>query len=126
MTEDDRGERRRLGAVVLAVLISQVLLYPGVPALVVALGAPAGIDAGMWFLVAEFAAFVSFAVVWGAASDALGRRVPLVVVGALGGAASYVALAALPGLGLGFEAALLVRVVGARSPSARSRWRSRS
>jgi MFS family permease len=112
MTDDDRGDRRRLGAVVLAVLISQVLLYPGVPSLVVALGAPAGIDAGMWFLVAEFGAFVAFAVVWGAASDALGRRVPLIVVGALGGAASYVALAAVPALGFGFEAALFVRVVG--------------
>jgi len=85
MTADDRDDRRRLGAVVLAVLISQVLLYPGVPDLVVALGAPAGIDAGMWFLVAEFAAFVSFAVVWGAVSDALGRRVPLIVAGALAG-----------------------------------------
>jgi len=112
MTADDRDDRRRLGAVVLAVLISQVLLYPGVPDLVVALGAPAGIDAGMWFLVAEFAAFVSFAVVWGAVSDALGRRVPLIVAGALGGAAAYVALAALPTTGFGFEAALLVRVVG--------------
>ncbi|OYR58112.1 MFS transporter [Halorubrum halodurans] len=112
MTSDDRGDRRRLVAVVLAVLISQVLLYPGVPALVVELGAPAGIDAGMWFLVAEFAAFVTFAVVWGAASDALGRRVPLVVAGALGGAAAYAALAAVPRLGLGFPAALLVRVVG--------------
>ncbi|WP_066416236.1 MFS transporter [Halorubrum aethiopicum] len=112
MTDDDRGDRRRLVAVVLAVLISQVLLYPGVPDLVVELGAPAGIDAGMWFLVAEFAAFVTFAVVWGAASDALGRRVPLVVAGALGGAAAYAALAAVPRLGLGFPAALLVRVVG--------------
>jgi len=110
--EADAADRRRLGAVVLAVLISQVFLYPGVPDLVVALGAPAGIDAGMWFLVAEFGAFVTFAVVWGALSDALGRRIPLIVVGAFGGAASYVALAALPGSGLGFEAALLVRVVG--------------
>ncbi|WP_050032863.1 MFS transporter [Halorubrum halophilum] len=112
MTEDDRGDRRRLGAVVLAVLISQVLLYPGVPDLVVALGAPAGIDAGMWFLVAEFGAFVTFAVVWGAASDALGRRAPLIVAGAFGGAASYVALAAVPEFGFGFRAALAVRVVG--------------
>ncbi len=108
----DRGDRRRLGAVVLAVLVSQVLLYPGVPDLVVALGAPAGIDAGTWFLAAEFAAFVAFAVVWGAASDALDRRVPLVVVGAVGGAAAYVVLAAVPRLGFGFGAALLVRVAG--------------
>ena len=108
----DAADRRRLGAVVLAVLISQVLLYPGVPDLVVALGAPAGIDAGMWFLVAEFGAFVTFAVVWGALSDALGKRVPLIAVGAFGGAASYVALASLPGLGLGFETALVVRAVG--------------
>jgi len=111
-TEGDRADRRRLGAVVLAVLISQVLLYPGVPDLVVVLGAPAGIDAGMWFLVAEFGSFVAFAVVWGAASDALGRRSPLIVAGALGGAASYVALAAVPELGFGFRAALAVRVVG--------------
>ncbi|QAU12428.1 MFS transporter [Halorubrum sp. BOL3-1] len=111
-TETDTGDRRRLGAVVLAVLVSQVLLYPGVPDLVAALGAPAGIDAGMWFLVAEFGAFVTFAVVWGALSDALGKRVPLIVAGAFGGAASYVALASLPGLGLGFEVALLVRAVG--------------
>ena len=112
MTADDYEERRRLGAVVLAVLISQVLLYPGVPALVVALGAPGGIDAGMWFLVAEFGAFVAFAVVWGAASDALGRRSPLIVAGALGGAASYLALTTLPEVGLGFRTALAVRVVG--------------
>ena len=112
MTTGDREDRRRLGAVVLAVLISQVLLYPGVPALVTALGAPAGIDAGTAFLVAEFAAFVAFAVVWGVASDALGRRIPLVVVGAFGGALSYVALAMIPRVGLGFEAALAVRVVG--------------
>jgi len=110
--DPDAADRRRLGAVVLAVLISQVLLYPGVPDLVVALGAPAGINAGMWFLVAEFGAFVTFAVVWGAFSDALGRRIPLIVVGAFGGAASYVALASLPGLGRGFETALLVRAVG--------------
>ena len=111
-TRRDRRERRRLGLVVLAVLVSQVLLYPGVPNLVVALGAPAGIDAGMWFLVAEFAAFVAFAVVWGVLSDALGRRVPLVVIGAIGGGVSYLALTAVPALGGGFEAALLVRVVG--------------
>jgi len=79
---------------------------------VVALGAPAGIDAGMWFLVAEFGAFVTFAVVWGAASDALGRRAPLIVAGALGGAASYIALAAVPEFEFGFRAALAVRVVG--------------
>ena len=112
MTTQDREDRRRLGAVVLAVLISQVLLYPGVPALVVELGAPAGIDAGTAFVVAEFAAFVAFAVVWGVASDALGRRIPLVVAGAFGGALSYVALVAVPWFGLGFEAALAVRVVG--------------
>ncbi|GAB6877913.1 MFS transporter [Halorubrum gandharaense] len=112
MTTTHDEDRRRLAAVVLAVLVSQVLLYPGVDDLVVALGSPGGIDAGMWFLVAEFSAFVAFAAVWGALSDALGRRVPLVVLGAFGGAASYLLLTALPGLGVGFEVALLVRLVG--------------
>jgi len=104
--------RLRLGVVVWAVLVSQVLLYPGLDGLIVALGAPGEISAGMWFLVAEFGAFVAFAVVWGAASDALGRRTPLVVAGAVGGAASYLLLASLPTLGVGFRAALVVRVFG--------------
>ena len=104
--------RLRLAVVVWAVLVSQVLLYPGLDGLIVALGAPGAISAGMWFLVAEFAAFVAFAVVWGAASDALGRRVPLVVAGGLGGAASYLLLTLVPTLGVGFGGALAVRVVG--------------
>jgi len=104
--------RIRLAVVVWAVLVSQVLLYPGLDGLIVALGAPSEISAGMWFLVAEFAAFVAFAVVWGTASDALGRRTPLVVAGAVGGAASYLLLASLPALGVGFVGALVVRVAG--------------
>jgi MFS family permease len=50
--------------------------------------------------------------VWGAASDRLGRRVPLVVAGAVGGAAAYVALAASVALGVGdFRTALALRFV---------------
>ena len=104
--------RLRLAVVVWAVLVSQVLLYPGLDGLIVALGASGEISAGMWFLVAEFGAFVAFAVVWGAASDALGRRVPLVVAGAVGGAVSYLLLTLVPTLGVGFGGALAVRVVG--------------
>jgi MFS family permease len=95
-----------------AVLVSQVLLYPGVSDLVRALGGAGDVRAGMWFLVAEFAAFVAFAGVWGAASDAVGRRRPLVVAGALGGACGYLVLAAAPTLGLPFAAVLVVRVLG--------------
>ncbi|WP_185911771.1 MFS transporter [Halonotius roseus] len=104
--------RVRLAAVVWAVLVSQVLLYPGLDGLIAALGAPGGIRAGMWFLVAEVAAFVVFAVVWGAASDSLARRTPLVVVGAVGGAATYLLLPQLPVLGVGFGGVLLLRAVG--------------
>jgi len=104
--------RLRLAVVVWAVLVSQVLLYPGLDGLIVAIGAPRAIQAGMWFLVAEFGAFVAFAVVWGAASDALGRRTPLVLAGAVGGAVSYLLLALLPTLGVGFRGALVVRVLG--------------
>lgn len=104
--------RVRLVVVVWAVLVSQVLLYPGLDGLIAALGAPSGIRAGMWFLTAEFGAFVAFAVVWGALSDTLGRRTPLVVTGAAGGAASYLLLASLPALGVGFQGALVVRVLG--------------
>ena len=104
--------RVRLAVVVWAVLVSQVLLYPGLDGLIAALGAPGGIRAGMWFLVAEVAAFVVFAVVWGAASDSLGRRTPLVVAGALGGAGCYLLLPQLPALGVDFGGVLLLRAVG--------------
>jgi MFS family permease len=107
-----RSARLRLALVVWGVLVSQVFLYPGLSDLVVALGAPAGIRAGMWFLVAEFAAFVTFAGVWGVISDVTGRRVPWVVTGAAGGAACYLLLTQLPQLGLGWGTVLVVRLVG--------------
>lgn len=107
-----RRDRVVLAGAVWAVLVSQVFLYPGVSDLVTALGATGDLDAGMYFLVAEFVAFVLFAPVWGALSDTLGRRVPLVVVGALGGAASYLALAFVPQLGLPFAGVLAIRAVG--------------
>ena len=106
------GTRLRLAVGVWGVLVSQVFLYPGVEDIVVALGGDATVRAGMWFLVAEFAAFVAFASVWGAASDALGRRMPLAAAGAFGGAAGYLVLAAAPVLGLPFAGVLVVRVVG--------------
>jgi MFS family permease len=93
-----------LGAVVFAVLFAQVLLYPGIPDLVVALGgSPAGwgenvgaiLDAGKWFLTAEFLGFVLCASLWGATSDAVGYRVPLVAGGAVVGGGCYLALALL-------------------------------
>ncbi|WP_411968375.1 MFS transporter [Haloferax sp. YSSS75] len=107
-----RRERMTLAVAVWGVLISQVLLYPGVADLVSALGGSGDISAGMLFLVAEFAAFIAFASVWGAASDALGRRTSLIVAGALGGAASYFVLALLPSLGSSFGVALVVRLLG--------------
>jgi DHA1 family tetracycline resistance protein-like MFS transporter len=107
-----RDDRIRLGLVVWGVLVSQVFLYPGLEETVAAVGGGTGILAPTWFLVAEFGAFVAFAVAWGVLSDSVGRRVPFVVVGALGGAASYVAVASAPALGLGFGVVLAFRVVG--------------
>lgn len=118
VTTSGGRDRVVLSAVVFAVLFAQVLLYPGIPDLVSALGATptdwAGgvdevLDAGMWFLTAEFLGFVLFAGVWGAVSDALGRRTPLVVAGALGGAVGYLALPALSALGAPYAAVLAVR-----------------
>ncbi|MFB6089543.1 MAG: MFS transporter [Halobellus sp.] len=107
-----RGTRIRLAVGVWGVLVSQVFLYPGVEDIVSALGGDGTIRAGMWFLVAEFAAFVAFASVWGAASDALGRRMPLAAAGALGGAAGYLLLAFVPTVGLSFSGVLLIRLLG--------------
>jgi len=106
------SERPRLAFVVWSVLVSQVFLYPGLDETVTALGGGESALASTWFLVAEFGAFVVCAVLWGVLSDALGTRTPLVVVGAGGGAASYLAVTAAPELGLGFDAVLLVRVLG--------------
>ena len=107
-----RRERVTLASVVFAVLLAQVLLYPGIDTLVRALGAETDLDASMWFLAAEFAAFVAFAGVWGVVSDATGRRVPFIVGGAVAGAILYAALAWLPTqLSLSFTWILLLRAV---------------
>jgi MFS family permease len=105
-----RRERVALALAVWAVLVSQVLVYPGVADLVGALGGSGELDAATAFLLAEFAAFVAFAGLWGALSDALGRRVPLVVAGALGGAAAAVALATV-GPGASWPTVLALRAL---------------
>nr|WP_254861797.1 MFS transporter [Halovivax gelatinilyticus] len=108
-----------LAAVIFTVLFSQLLLYPGIADLVTELGAEASdegtvspqLDASMWFLVAEFAAYVAFVGVWGVASDAAGRRVPFIVLASLAGAAGYAALALVPTIGtIPFEGVLALRV----------------
>ena len=111
--EPARRDRVLLAGVVLSVLFAQVLLYPGVPDLVAALGATTtALDAGMWFLAVEFAAFVAFAGVWGAVSDAAGRRVPFIVAGAVGGAVGYLLLASAPAIaGASFGVVLLLRAL---------------
>ena len=107
-----KRDRLALAAIVFTVLFAQVLVYPGVDTLVAALGAATTLDASMWFLAAEFAAFVAFAGAWGAVSDAAGHRVRYIVAGALGGAGGYFALALLPSwLPVSFEAVLAVRFV---------------
>ncbi|PSQ19334.1 MFS transporter [Halobacteriales archaeon QS_9_67_17] len=105
----DRTERAGLAAVVFAVLFAQVLLYPGVPALVDSLGGSGPLDAGRAFLAAEFAGFVLFAGAWGAVSDRAGRRGPFVALGAFGGAAGYLVMAVVPALS--FAGVLVVRFV---------------
>ena len=100
-----------LAAVVYAVLLAQVLLYPGIDTLVAALGADTALNASTWFLAAEFGAFVVFAVPWGVASDAAGRRVPFVTAGAFLGAVGYACLALLPTVTGSFAVALGLRVL---------------
>jgi MFS family permease len=90
-----RRERALLAGVVFAVLFAQVLLYPGVPQLVEALGQQPELGTGTPFLAAEFAGVILFAAVWGALSDAAGRRTPYIAVGTVGGAVAYLALVAL-------------------------------
>ncbi len=107
-----QSERLRLSAVVFVVLFTQLLVYPGVDRLVAALGSEPTIDAGTAFLAVQLLAFVLFSAVWGGISDRIGRRIPLVIAGALGGAIAYLVLAALLLTGIGdFRTALVLRFV---------------
>jgi MFS family permease len=111
MEPSDR-DRVVLAGVVWAVMLAQVLLYPGIPDLVAALGSETAFDASKWFLGVEFVAFLLFAGVWGAASDVTGRRTALIAAGGAGGAVGYLALAALPAAGdVPFWTALLLRAL---------------
>lgn len=114
----DRRDRVLLAGVVFTVLFAQVALYPDIPALVSALGGtPASwggnvdavLSAGKWFLTAEFLGFVLFAGLWGAASDAAGRRRRFVVASAVLGAAGYLAVSLVPALGLPYATVLGLR-----------------
>jgi len=108
----ERRDRAVLAGVVFAVLLAQVLLYPGIDTLVDAFGAGFVLDASMWFLAVEFAAFVAFAGVWGVLSDATGRRVPFIVGGALAGSGLYAVLSLLPAVAdVSFGTVLLVRAL---------------
>jgi MFS family permease len=104
-----RRERAMLAGVVFVVLFAQVLLYPGVPQLVAALGQPSDIGAGTPFLAAEFAGVILFAALWGAASDAAGRRTPFIAAGAFGGTLAYLALVAFVPVDPPFLAVLALR-----------------
>ncbi len=110
LDEEDR-DRLALSAVVFVVLFAQMILYPGIADLVEALGASPELDAGAVFIAAEFAAYILFAAVWGAASDSSGRRVPLVVAASLVASAAYLGVALSPVAGLPFEGALVLRFV---------------
>lgn len=112
MTLSVATDRQKLVVLVWAVLVSQVLLYPGLEDIIDVFGGGGSIKYGMWFLVAEFAAFILFATVWGVISDVTGKRVPWIVIGALGGASVYITLVVLAGTGISFEYVLSLRFIG--------------
>lgn len=105
-------ERAVLAGVIFVTLLAQVLLYPGVPDIVAGLGATTDLDASMWFLAAEFGAFIVFAGFWGYLSDRTGRRIPYIALGAGIAAVCYFTLV-LGGLfgSFSFETIILIRVI---------------
>jgi MFS family permease len=105
-------ERLLLASVVCAVLFLQLLIYPGIDTLVLALGAPAVLAGSTWFLAVELGASVLCVWVWGSISDARGVRVPLLRAGALLAATSYGGLAVLAQVTAPpFAGALAIRAV---------------
>lgn len=117
-TEKDRVI---LAGLVFAVLLSQVMLYPGVADLVTELGVTSDVSEGelafatqfnaaMWFLSLEFIGYLLFVGLWGLASDRVGRRKPFIVIGAFGGTIGYLSLAIIPTLwAVPFEWLLILR-----------------
>jgi len=105
-----RRERFLLAWVVFAAMVAQILVYPRASDLAVGLGAADPGTGRTAFLAVEYAAFVVFAGAWGAASDAVGRRRPLIAAGALAGAAGYAAMPFVAGTA-GFGWVLTLRVV---------------
>ena len=105
-------ERAILAGVIFVTLLAQVLLYPGVPDIVEGLGATTDLDASMWFLAAEFGAFIVFAGFWGYLSDRTGKRILYIAIGA-GIAASCYFLLVLGGFfgSLRFEMILFIRII---------------
>ncbi len=88
--------RSLLSLIIFIVLFAQVLLYPGIDTLVAALGGSGRINASMWFLAAEFLAFVLFAGLWGGISDTTGKRVILITIGGSSAVVFYGLLGVLP------------------------------
>ncbi len=109
MESNDR-DRILLAGLLFTVLLSQVLIYPGIAGLVDALGAETELDASMWFLASEFMGYIALVTLWGLASDRIGRRRPLIVIGAVGGAIGYALVPLLAvGWGVTFDALLVIR-----------------
>ena len=107
-----RLDRSVLAFVIFVTLLAQILLYPGIAELVEALGATTDLDASMWFLAAEFAAFICFVGVWGVASDRASRRVPFIALGAALASACYLAMGIIGVLGgASFASILGIRVL---------------
>lgn len=114
-------DRVILAGLVFAVLVSQVLLYPGIAALIGefgiegaddGLGLGAQFDAAMWFLAIEFLGYLTFVGIWGLASDRLGSRRWLIVFASLGGAIGYLGMLVLAtSLQAPFEVVLFVRFI---------------
>lgn len=112
MVSGIRRDRRILTGVIFVVMVAQVIIYPSVPELIALFDAPRTIDAGMWFLIAEYVAFIGFAAVWGSISDTVGHRRLLVMIGAFGGGVAYLSLGVLPSFGVGFGGAIAARFIG--------------
>ncbi|MFW6153302.1 MAG: MFS transporter [Halobacteriota archaeon] len=111
MASNDR-DRVILATLVFAVLLSQVLIYPGIAGLVAALGAETELNASMWFLASEFLGYISLVTLWGLASDRLGKRRPLILLGAIGGAIGYALVPLLAvTMDITFDALLAIRFV---------------
>lgn len=93
-------KRLLVGATFFTVMLSQMLVYPDLENIVVALGLAEGIAESTIFITAEYVAFIIAALIWGSYSDKIGSRRKVISIASIIAGLSYFIMTLYPVLGI--------------------------